>query len=147
MTWGGPTGEDGTMRKGTLSVALAACLVAFSAGAVSAETDPGAPAADHELRVVNRYGATVSVYVQDADGALHMLGRVGASDFKILKVPEAITAKGRVHIEVYPVAPFESLIPEADGIVSGGFELDGSAAANMYVECDLLRSVVEIPKG
>jgi hypothetical protein len=134
------------MRKGTLSVALAACLAAFNVGAVSAQTPAGAPV-DHEIRVVNGYGTTVRVYVRDVDGGVYMLGRVAASDFKIMKVPAALTAKGTVHIEVYPVPPFEALTRATDGIATRSIELTGSSAVNMYVESDLLRSVVEIAKG
>jgi len=134
------------MRKGTLSVALAVCLAALNAGTASAQTQSAAPA-DHELRVVNGYGTTVRVYVQDAKGGLYMLGRVAASDFKIMKVPAALTAKGMVHIEVYPVPPFEALTPATDGIATRSIELNGRDAVNMYVEPDLLRSVVEIANG
>ena len=134
------------MRKGTLSVALAVCLAALNAGTAGAQTQSGAPA-DHELRVVNGYGTTVRVYVQDADGGLHMLGRVAAADFKILKVPAALTAKGMVQIEVYPIPPFEALTPATDGIETRRIELNGATAVNMYVESELLRSVVEIANG
>ena len=135
------------MRKGTLGVALAVCLTALNAGIASAQTRSAATAADHELRVVNGYGTTVRVYVQDADGGLHMLGRVAAADFKILKVPAALTAKGMVQIEVYPIPPFEALTPATDGIETRRIELNGATAVNMYVESELLRSVVEIANG
>lgn len=134
------------MRKGTLGIALAVCLTALSAGTASAQTQAAATA-DHELRVVNGYGTTVRVYVQDADGGLYMLGRVAAADFKILKVPAALTAKGMVHIEVYPIPPFEALTPATDGITTRSIELNGATAVNMYVKSDLLRSVVEIANG
>ena len=134
------------MTKGTLSVALAACLVAFNAGTAKAETEPVAPA-DHEIRVVNRHATTVRVYVQDANGGLYLLGKVGASDFKIMTVPAKLAAMGAVQIKVYPVAPFEALSRGVDGIQSRNIELRDYDALNMYVECDLHRSVVEIARG
>jgi hypothetical protein len=139
-------GEDGTMRKGTLSVVVAACLMAVNAGTAMAETEPSAPP-DHEVRVVNRYGTTVLVYVKDADGGVYLLGRVAASDFKVMKVPAKLTVKGAVEIEVYPVAPFETLMRGADGIESHRIRMSGHDALNMYVECDLLHSTVEIVRG
>jgi hypothetical protein len=134
------------MKKGTLSVALAVCLAALNAGTVSAQTQAGAPA-DHEIRVVNGYGTAVRVYVQDARGGLYMLGRVAVSDFKIMKVPAAVAARGVVHIEVYPVQPFEALAPLTDGIATRSIRLNGADAVNLYLESDLLRSVVEIANG
>ena len=135
------------MRMGALSVVAAACMVALSAGTAKAETDSAAPANDHEIRVVNHHATTVRVYVQDADGGLHMLGRVGASDFKVLKVPAAITSLGQVQIKVFPVTPFDALTQAVDGIQSRGIALGGKDAVNMFVECDLKSSTVEIAKG
>lgn len=135
------------MRKGTLGVAMAACLMAFNAGTAKAETKPEAKSGN-EIRVVNRHATTVRVYVQDANGGRHSLGRVAASDFKVMTVPAEISAMGNVQIKVYPVAPFEALtLAGVDGIQSRGIALDGKDALNMFVECDLQRSTVEIAKG
>lgn len=134
------------MKNGTLSVALAACLVAFSAGAARAETTADAPA-DHEIRVVNRNATTVRVYVQDAKGCIRLLGMVAPSDFKVMKVPEAVSDKGQMRIEVYPVAPVGALTHATDGVATQRMELNGKDAVNVYLEFNLLRSVVEIVKG
>ena len=131
------------MRKGTLSIAVAACLMALSAGTAKAETKPEG----NEIRVVNRHATTVRVYVQDANGGRHLLGRVAASDFKVMTVPEAISAMGDVQIKVYPVAPFDALTVGVDGVKSRDITLQGSTAVNMYVECDLQSSTLEIAKG
>ena len=133
------------MRMGALSVAAAACMMAVSAGAAKADTS--APASDHEIRVVNHHATTVRVYVQDANGGLHMLGRVGASDFKVLKVPAAVSELGQVQIKVFPVSPFDALTQAVDGIKSRGIALNGKDAVNMFVECDLEASTVEIAKS
>jgi hypothetical protein len=132
-------------RMGALSVAVAACLATLTAG--TAEATTAAPAVDHEIRVVNRHATTVRVYVQDANGGLHMLGRVAASDFKVMKVPAKIAGMGKVQIKVFPAAPFEALTMGADGVQSRGFALDGRDAVNLYVECDLQRSTLEIANG
>ena len=135
------------MRMGALSMVAAACMVALSAGTARAETDSAAPANDHELRVVNHHATTVRVYVQDANGGLHLLGKVGASDFKVLKVPAGVTSLGQVQIKVFPVSPFDALTQAVDGVQSRGIALDGRDALNMFVECDLSRSTVEIANG
>ena len=132
-------------RMGALSVAMAACMATLAAGTVEAATV--APAADHEIRVVNRHATTVRVYVQDANGGLHMLGRVAASDFKVMKVPAEIAAMGKVEIKVFPVVPFQALTMGVDGVQSRGIALDGKDAVNLYVECDLQRSTLEIANG
>jgi hypothetical protein len=131
------------MRKGTLSIALAACMVALNAGAAMAAEPPQG----HEVRVVNRNARMVRVYVQDANGGLHMLGRVAASDFQILKVPAEVTAMGDVQIKVFPIDGFQSLAGGEDGIQTRGINLDGRDAVNLFVENDLGRSLVEIAKG
>ena len=132
-------------RMGALSVAAAACMVALSAG--PAKADNTAPTGDHEIRVVNHHATTVRVYVQDANGGTHMLGRVGASDFKVMKVPAAIAELGQVQIKVFPVSPFEALTQAVDGIQSRGIALSGKTAVNLFVECDLKHSSVEIAKN
>jgi len=132
-------------RMGALSVAVAACMAALSAGTAEAAT--AAPAADHEIRVVNRHATTVRVYVQDADGGLHMLGRVAASDFKVMQLPAQFTSMGKVQIKVFPVMPFDALTMRVDGVQSRGIALDGKDAVNLYVECDLQRSTLEIANG
>lgn len=76
------------MKKGTLHVALAAAIMGLGATSAKAETPAAGPSNNTvELRVINNNASTVRVYVMDASGRLHRLGRVSSSDFKILQIP------------------------------------------------------------
>ena len=136
------------MRKGTLHVAVAAALLGLGATSAKAETPVAGPGNNTvELRVVNNSTTAVRVYVMDANGKLHGLGRVWTDDFRVLEISGDITAKGDVQIRVLPEQPVGSLQGEADGIESGALSLKLGDAVNLYVESRINRSQVEIAKG
>jgi hypothetical protein len=137
-----------TMMKGTLHVALAAALLGLGATSAKAETPVAGPANNTiDLRVVNNNASMVRVYVVDASGKLHQLGRVSRSDFKILEIPGALIAKGDVQIKVFPDEPVWSLQGGADGIRTRSLSLKLGDAVNLFLETNLDQSVVEIAKG
>jgi hypothetical protein len=137
-----------TMRKGTLVAAVAVALVGLGATSVKAEPPVRGPANNTvDLRVVNNHASPVTVYVKDTRGRAHYLGRVSPSDFKILEIPGAITAKGEVQIEVYPSEPAWSLLGEAAGITTQKLPLKLGDALNVFVEVNLLSTQVEVEKG
>ena len=130
------------MRKGTLHVAVAVALLGLGATSAKAETPVAGPANNTvELRVVNNNSAAVRVYIVDANGKLHGLGRVWTNDFKVLEI------SGDVHIRVFPDQPAGSLQGEADGIESGSLSLKLGDAVNLYIESHINESKVEIAKG
>ena len=136
------------MRKGTLHVAVAVALLGLGATSAKAETPVAGPANNTvELRVVNNSSAAVRVYVVDANGKLHGLGRVWTDDFKVLEISGDITAKGDVQIRLFPDQPVGSLQGDADGIESGSLSLKLGDAVNLYVESRIDESQVEIAKG
>lgn len=136
------------MRKGTLVAAVAAALVGFGAASVKAEPPVRGPANNTvDLRVVNNHASPVTVYVKDARGRLHNLGRVASSDFKILEIPGAIAAMGDVQIEVYPWEPAWSLLGEAAGVATGKMPIKLGDALNVFVETNLLQTQIEFEKG
>ena len=136
------------MRKGTLHAAVAVALLGLGATSVKAETPAAGPANNTvELRVVNHGTAAVRVYVVDASGKLHGLGRVWTDDFKVLEIPGDIAAKGDVQIRVFPDRPLGSLQGEADGIETRSLSLKLGDAVNLYVESRIDASQVEVAKG
>jgi hypothetical protein len=137
-----------TMRKGTLHVAVAATLLGLGATSAKAETPVAGPGNNTvELRVVNNSTTAVRVYVMDANGKLHGLGRVWTDDFRVLEISGDIAAKGDVQIRVFPDQPVGSLQGEADGVESGSLSLKLGDAVNLYVESRINQSQVEIAKG
>ncbi len=136
------------MRKGTLVVAAVAALLGLSATSAKAEPPVLGPANNTvDLRVVNHHASPVTVYVQDARGRPHYLGRVASSDFKILEIPGKIAAMGDVKIQVYPSEPAGSLLGESAGVATSKVPLKIGDAVNVYVETSLLQTQVEIEKG
>lgn len=137
------------MKKGTLHVAVAAAaLLALGATSAKAESPVVGPTSNTvDIRVVNNHASAVRVYVRDAQGRMHRLGKVANSDFKVLEIPGEITAKGDVEIRVVPDEPVWSLLGGADGIRTNRIELKLGDAVNMFVETDLLSSQVEIARS
>lgn len=136
------------MRKGTLVAAVATALL--GPGATSVEAAPPAlgPSTNTvEVRVVNNHASRVLVYVQDARGRLHSLGRVAPDDFKILQIPGKIAARGEVQIRIFPSEPAWSLMGEGAGVATHHLSLKLGDAVNVFVETDLLDTQVEIEKG
>ena len=136
------------MRKGTLVAAVAAALLGL--GATSAKAEPpvlGPSNNTVDLRVVNNHASPITVYVQDAKGRPHYLGRVGTSDFKILEIPGNIAAMGDVKIQVYPWEPSWSLLGESAGVVTRNLPLKIGDAVNVFVENNLLNTQIELEKS
>ena len=143
-------GKQGRMtrRKGTLVAAVAAALLGVGATSVKAEPPVRGPANNTvDLRVVNNHPSPVTVYVKDANGRSHYMGRIASDDFKILEIPGAIAAKGDVSIEVFPSEPAWSLLGESAGVKTNTIPLRIGDAVNVFVETSLLNTQVEIEKG
>lgn len=137
------------MKKGTLQVAVAvAALMGMGAATVKAETPVAGPSNNTvEIRVINHNAALVRVFVQDAKGGTHELGRVAGSDFGILEIPGALVAEGAVTIRVYPSEPVWSLLGDQDGIRTKAMSLKLGDAVNIFLEPRLDRSQVEVQRG
>ena len=136
------------MMMGMYRVALLMGLVAFSAAsAEAAELNGPGDDATHEIRVVNNYQSPVRVYVQDANGRLHLLGRVARGQFKVLEVSSEIAEKGGFRLKIYPNEPVWSLIGNTNGIKTKEFNLQDGDSITMWLETDLRQSMIEVQKG
>jgi hypothetical protein len=136
------------MMKGMCRVALMMGMVAFSAASAEAVQVKGSwDDAGHEVRVVNNYPSPVRVYVQDANGRMHLLGRVARGKFKVLKVSAEIAQKGDVRLKVYPNEPVWSLVGNTNGIKTKELSLQPGDAVTMWLETDLTQSMIEVQKG
>lgn len=136
------------MKKGTLHVAVAAALLGLAATTAKAETPVAGPSNNTvELRVINHNAAVMRVFVVDAHGGMHQLGRVAGSDFGILQIPGSLVAEGSVTIKVYPSEPVWSLLGDQDGIKTKAMTLKLGDAINLFLEPRLERSQVEVQRG
>jgi hypothetical protein len=132
------------MMKGMTRVALMMALAAAAAAPVQAtETDDRN---DTEIYVVNNYLADVRVYVEDAKGKLHNLGRVARGELRTVDVPEEIAAH-EYRIKIFPSTPVWSPIPDDYGIKTSLLDNDRDRQVTMWLEADLTQSLVEIDRG
>lgn len=136
------------MKRGALNVAAAAALVGWGAPSAKAATPVVGPASNTvELRVVNNHAAPVQVYVRDARGKLHRLGRVQHSGFKVLQIPGDLTATGDVQIRIYPDLPPWSPLATDDGVRTRSLELELDDSVSLFVETDLADSRFQVERG
>ena len=134
--------------KGMYRVALMMGLVAFSAAsAEAAEINGSGDEADHEVRVVNNFQSPVRVYVQDANGRLHLLGRVARGKFKVLEVSSEIAEMGKLRLKIYPNEPVWSLFASSIGIKTRELHLQDGDAITVWLETDLTQSMIEVQRG
>ncbi len=134
------------MTRGTLRMAVATAFMALGAASAKAET-PGPASNTLEIRVINNNASIVQVYVQDANGRLRSLGRVGRSDFKILEVDKSIADMGAFEIKVFPDEPVWSLQGAPDGVSTRPLDLQLGDAVNFWVETAMTDSHLEIIKS
>ena len=136
------------MMKGMCRVVLMMGMVAFSAASVeAAELNGPGDDTGHEVRVVNNYQSPVRVWVQDANGRMHLIGRVARGEFKVLEVSAEIADMGAVRLKVYPNEPVWSLIGNTNGIKTKELSLQEGEAVTMWLETDLTQSMIEVQKG
>ena len=134
------------MKTGTLRIAVATAILALGTTAAKAETT-GPANNTLEIRVINNNASVVRVYVQDANGRLRSLGRVGRSDFKILEIPKGIADMGAFEIKVFPDEPVWSLLGNPSGVRTRPLDLKLGDAVNFWVETDMTASHLEIIKA
>ena len=132
--------------KGALRVALATAFLALGATAAKAE-NPGPANNTLEIRVINNNASVVQVYVQDANGRMRSLGRVGRSDFKIMEIDKSIADMGAFEIKVFPDEPAWSLLGSPDGVRTQPLDLQLGDAVNFWVETAMADSHLEVIKG
>jgi len=134
------------MKTGTLRIAVATAILALGTTAAKAETT-GPANNTLEIRVINNNASVVRVYVQDANGRLRSLGRVGRADFKILEIPKRIADMGAFEIKVFPDEPAWSLLGAPAGVRTRPLDLQLGDAVNFWVETDMTASHLEIIKA
>lgn len=133
-----------TMMKGTLRILAATAVLALGVNTAEAAKTP---ADTHEIRVINNHAVSVQVYLEDADGHLHDLGRVDDSEFRVLEIDAAIATLGDFRLKIYPEAPPGSLTDRTTGIRSVDLRLGDGDAVNVHLGRELTRSQIEVTRG
>lgn len=144
------------MKHRVLTAVLAAAALSLGAAPASAlstggtATGPavsGPDAVGHELRVVNNHLTEIRVFVTDAAGRTHHLGRVRRGQYKVLNVAADIAAKGPVQVKFFPADPAWSPMAHDGGIETSAIDLGDGQAVHAFLEAELTGSVVEIANG
>ena len=133
--------------KGMTRVALMTALAVATVSPVQAtENAPPEARYDTEIYVVNNHLSAVRVFVEDAQGRLHNLGRVARGEFRTIEVPEECAVQ-EYRIKIFPSTPVWSPIPDDYGIKTSLLNNDRDRQVTMWLEADLTQSLVEIDRG
>jgi hypothetical protein len=135
------------MMKGMKRVALSMVLAAAAAAPLSAAptVEPGVEN-DTEIYVVNNHLVDVRVYVEDAEGKLHNIGRVPRGALRNIQVPaECVGSDYR--IKIFPTSPVWSSVPDDYGVKTNPLNNERDHQVTVWLEADLTQSLVEIDRG
>jgi len=134
------------MGRGTFWVAAAAAAM------LGVDAGPTA-ALNHEaegplgVRVINNNASPVEVWVEDGHGRQRRLGRVAASDVRLLAVPEEAVATGQVQVKVYTDQPVWSNAGDQFGVRTRTLDPDELEVIQFWVEPNLERSQVALVRN
>ena len=95
--------------------------------------------------VVNDYGESVRVYVEDAEGSLHYLGRVGRGEVKHFEAPADIWRRGDFRVRIHPIErdPWSKYVR----IKTRALNIEDDETVVMWLKTDLAKSVLEVGQG
>ncbi len=143
------------MKNRILSAALVAAALSLGATpALASEvgsdvfaSEVGPDGLGHELRIVNNHVTEVRVFVRDADGRSHHVGRVRRGQYKVLQLSDEITVKGPVSVEFFPADPSWSPMADNTGIRTSALDLGDGDSVTAFLEASLTSSIIEVGDG
>ncbi|GMR12699.1 MAG: hypothetical protein BMS9Abin29_0891 [Gemmatimonadota bacterium] len=100
------------------------------------------------VRVLNNYRSAVRVFLEDAEGNIHLLGRVARRGLQTFEIPENLVQEGGyVEIKAYPVGLLSGvLISDGPnpGVKTSTIALVPGRIIDFWLEHDLASSTVSI---
>lgn len=133
--------------KKTYRVALMIGLMAMSApSATAAEIHAPTDEMTTRVLVMNNFRTEVRVYIEDAHGKLHNMGRLRRGSLADFMVPEELSG-GEFRVKVYPAGPPGTPLFQDIGIKTNPLDSSRDRQVRVWVEADLTRSIVEIARG
>ncbi len=121
-------------------------LVAWSAvSAEAAELRGPGDEVSNEIVVVNDYVGSVRVYVEDSQGSLHHLGRVGRGKVKLFEAPADIWERGDFRVRIHPIG--REALPNHVRIKTRLLNVEDDETVVMFLTTDLAQSVLEVGQG
>lgn len=101
---------------------------------------------DPQVFVANNSVTPVRVYLQDAGGEEHQLGRVDRGGTSMFDVPDAMAADGDFEIVVRP-CQLRQFSRDPVSIRTNTLEVESDETVILWLERDLSRSKVEVRQG
>ena len=127
-------------------VALVMGLMMMSVTSVdAAETREVADEVTPQVFVMNNYQADVRVYIEDAEGKLHSLGRLTRGSLGSFQVPEDLSDT-TFRVKVFPAWGPGSMVSEDIGIGTNELDSARDEHVRVWVETNLTDSIVEIAR-
>ncbi len=118
-------------------------LVAWSAvSAEAAELRGPGDEVSNEIVVVNDYVGSVRVYVEDSEGSLHYLGRVGRGKVKRFEAPADIWERGDFRVRIHPMG--REWLPNHVRIKTRLLNVEDDETVVMFLKKDLAQSVLAV---
>lgn len=131
----------------TLRVALLMGLMTMSAVSVEAkEVHSPDDEMTTQVLVINNSVTDVRVYIEDADGRLHNMGRLTRGSLTGFDVPRELT-RGEFRVKVYPAAMPGSRFADGEGVKTNPLSTERDRQVRVWLEADLPSSIVEIARG
>jgi hypothetical protein len=128
----------------TYRVALLLGLASLGATSLEAAVTDGPPF--NGIHVMNNYQGMVRVYVEDAAGRLHRLGRVQKGELREFEIPTAV-ADQEFRVKIFPSQPAWALQQDDYGVKTNPLDVELLSHVMIWVEPDLSKSVVELARG
>ncbi len=95
-----------------------------------------------DIVVVNDYTTAVRVYVEDAEGSVHRLGRVGRGKVRQFETPADVLERGSFRVRIRPIDPY--LGPNRVNIKTKVLNVRENEQVIMWLKTDLRETAVEI---
>ena len=127
-------------------VALTAVLVAGSVASADAAETQGPDEMTTEVHVVNNHLVPVRVYMEDAEGKLHRLGRVARGGVASYEISDEF-ASADFRIKVFPTSAAWSPVSDDYGVKTNPLNVERDRQVTVWLETELDQSMVEIDRG
>jgi hypothetical protein len=129
---------------------VALALATMAAGSTSVEAAGPGTTTDPDtglVRVVNNFVSPVRVYAEDAEGRIHLLGRLARGQLKAFAIPDEIARLGAFRVRVYPHEPFGSWGGDERGIKTRPLRPSEEGSVTVWLETDLADSTIQVGNG
>ena len=98
-----------------------------------------------QVLVMNNYLTDVRIFIEDAQGKLHNMGRLARGSLADFTVPEDIASE-TFRVKVFPAPMPGSSLAGDDGVKTNELHSPQDQQVRMWLESDLPNSIVEVAR-